>query len=147
LILMKASFMKSLGIAIGVSLIALGFFPLQGNSATAERSTRIVVSFDDAAIVARYPRGWRRSIPWADLTKVAVLRVGDDPLRPEIFWEFYGHAETPVLVLPGDARGEEALVEALRRTLPGFDDQALVLATNSAHRGSFLLWKGSLRRQ
>lgn len=100
----------------------------------------IRVEFDDAKISVTYPEG-TRSVAWNSLTKVAIRTTGDGPAEPDLFWGFHAGTETPSVVFPGGATGEQELLKALQTRLPGFSNEQVLKAMGSTSDAVFVVWE------
>ncbi len=101
------------------------------------------VGFDGGEIVCSYPDGALRKVAWDDVSAVRVRTTSDGPWSPDVFWGIWGiHSnEHPAIVYPGGCTGDEALLEAMQKRLPNFDNEALIRAMGCTSDRSFVVWE------
>ncbi len=80
--------------------------------------------------------GERKSVKWEELTAVYILAIDCFPIGSI---SFMLHKENHVLEIPTDAEGNEALLEKMQDSLPGFDNQELIESIGMLH-GFKKLW-------
>ena len=110
---------------------------------TKTRPVRISVSSNEVEISASFPKGWRRSIRWRDLRKIAILTTADGPFGIDFYWELYGSGEAPVMVLPNNAMGMDELLVTFQGKLKNFNNSAVIDAAACVETASFLVWQAS----
>lgn len=109
----------------------------------AQAARKISVEFDDSEIRTMVRGTQREGIAWSEVSDVSI-RISDDSLPlPE--WIIAGQVSGAIkgVLVPNDAEGLDALVEAMKQRLPGFDDDKnyqTVIAAMSAMEGTFHVW-------
>ncbi|MBU0858756.1 MAG: hypothetical protein KJ667_02355 [Alphaproteobacteria bacterium] len=99
----------------------------------------IIVTFDDDTIIVTRPNGTTERLRW-DALEAVILEIAEGgPLRADMFWILAGHDGTGCLY-PGGATGENEMLEALQKRLPGFNDDILIEAMTTTTQQEFLLW-------
>jgi hypothetical protein len=96
------------------------------------------VSFNDLEITLTVPDGRAYTIPWSDLSSVALETTNEGPFMDDVFWILDTNIFT--LRIPQDAKGEEELLGRLQQ-LPNFDNEAVVSAMGCAENSLFLCWQ------
>ncbi len=95
----------------------------------------------DAGVSVERPDGQTQSVQWGELTKITIRTTDDGPINPDVFWEFYAGGDSPAVVYPGGATGEQECLSELQFRLKGFSDQELIRAMGSTQDATFLLWE------
>jgi len=109
----------------------------------AQAARKIDVEFDDQEIRTTVRGTRRESIAWSDLSDITI-RISDGEL-PQPQWILAARVGDDIkgVLVPNDAEGLEALMEAFKQRLPGFSDEQTyqsVIAAMSAMQGSFAIW-------
>ncbi len=102
---------------------------------------RAVVEFDEEAITCTRPGGLTERVRWADLGAVLIQTTGAGPGVDDLFWVLVGRKAASGCVVPSEAVGCDRLLERLQ-ALPGFDNEAVVLACQCVEERTFLCWEG-----
>lgn len=98
------------------------------------------VTHDKQAISVDDGAGGVSSIAWASLGSVTVITTGAGPFETDLFWILADKDGRQTILLPMDANGEHALLQAMQSRLPGFDNMAVVEAMSSTDDGVFQIW-------
>jgi hypothetical protein len=96
------------------------------------------VEFDAEAVTCTRPNGQRETVRWSELRAVLIQTTADGPAADDLFWVLVGREGG--CVVPSEAQGCNRLLERLQQ-LPGFDNQAVILASQCVEERSFLCWK------
>jgi hypothetical protein len=96
------------------------------------------VDCDNTQIVVHLDGVQRESVQWVELSMVAI-RIEDEGMLPVPYWLLFGTGSNGCRY-PSDAVGNEKLLEALQRRLPGFDNAALVVAMGMLS-GGIEVWR------
>ncbi|MBV8624338.1 MAG: anaphase-promoting protein [Herbaspirillum sp.] len=109
----------------------------------AQQARKINVEFDDDEIRTVVRGAKREGIAWNELSDVTI-RISDDAL-PQPQWILAGKSGDGIkgVLVPNDADGLEALMDAMKTRLPGYDNDKnyeTVIAAMSAMEGSFHVW-------
>lgn len=109
----------------------------------AQAARKICVEFDDEEIRTMARGAKREGIAWSAVDEVTI-RISDDSL-PQPEWIIAGRSGGAVkgVLVPNDAEGLDALQDAMKEKLPGFDnDQTYetVIAAMAAMEGRFAVW-------
>lgn len=107
---------------------------------------QIEITSDDREIVCAYPGGTVRRAQWSDLTAVRIRTTSDGPFLPDVLWGLHAGGREPAIIYPLGATGDGALLSAMQRRLPGFDNEAVVRAMCSAEDAWFVVWRGPRER-
>ncbi|GHU06754.1 hypothetical protein FACS1894158_14110 [Betaproteobacteria bacterium] len=110
------------------------FFGGKTNSTTERNET---VQFDDTKVTRTMRDGRQETIQWSELKEVAVITTDEGPFVDDVFWVLSG-ADTGCLV-PGEADGAKELLARLQK-LPGFNNEAAILAMGSTENAKFVCW-------
>lgn len=109
----------------------------------AQAARKISVEFDEQEIRTMVRGKKREDIAWSEVNDVTIrISKGDLP-QPE--WIIAGQVDSSIkgVLVPNDAEGLDALQDAMKQKLPGFDNDKTydtVIAAMSAMEGSFHLW-------
>lgn len=122
---------------------APGAAELSPTRVAAQQARKISVEFDDEEIRTMVRGAKREGIAWSAVDDVTI-RISDDAL-PQPQWILAGKSAEGIkgVLVPNDADGLEALMEAMKTRLPGYDDDKnyeTVIAAMSAMEGSFRIW-------
>jgi hypothetical protein len=101
---------------------------------------RAVVQFDEEAVICQRPNGVAERVRWADLRAVLIQTTAAGPAVDDFFWILVGRNAESGCVVPGEAVGCDRLLEKLQK-LPGFDNQAVIRASQCVEEQSFLCWE------
>jgi len=112
-----------------------GFTPKPSQPSPAELFS---VSFDDHEIKLRVPDGHEYTIPWSELSSVAIKTTNEDPFMDDVLWIL--GTKKYSLRIPQGAKGEEELLGRLQQ-LPNFDNEAVISAMGCAENKLFLCWQ------
>lgn len=109
----------------------------------AQAARKVSVEFDDEEIRTMARGAKREGIAWSAVDEVTI-RISDDSL-PQPEWIIAGRSDGAVkgVLVPNDAEGLDALQDAMKEKLPGFDnDQTYetVIAAMAAMEGRFAVW-------
>ncbi|MCA1322738.1 anaphase-promoting protein [Herbaspirillum sp. alder98] len=109
----------------------------------AQAARKINVEFDDQEIRTTVRGTRREGIAWSELSDITI-RISEGDL-PEPQWIIAGRVGDDIkgVLVPNDAEGLDALMDAFKQRLPGFsDDQTYqtIIAAMSALEGSFHIW-------
>ncbi len=109
----------------------------------AQQARKIGVEFDDDEIRTVVRGAKREGIAWNEVSDVTI-RISEGKL-PQPQWIIAGKSGDAVkgVLVPNDADGLEALQEAMKQRLPGYDNDKnyeTVIAAMSAMEGSFHVW-------
>ena len=109
----------------------------------AQQARKIGVEFDDAEIRTVVRGARREGIAWNEVSDVTI-RISEDSL-PQPQWIIAGKSGETIkgVLIPNDAEGLDALLEAMKQRLPGYDNDKnyeTVIAAMSAMEGSFHVW-------
>ena len=111
-------------------------FPL-GRSA--RPSHRVMVSAE--GVTNRHPNGTEEHVGW-DALQMVGLRSDDAYPVGWTYWILVGQDETGCVV-PIEAEGSDALLQALQERLPGFDNDAVIEAMGLLDGGKVVWRRGS----
>lgn len=107
------------------------------------QARKISVEFDDEEIRTMVRGAKRESVAWAAVNDVTI-RISEGSLpQPEWILAGMNGAAVKGVLIPNDADGLEALQEAMKQRLPGYDnDQSYetVIRAMAAMEGSFHVW-------
>ena len=98
---------------------------------------RAQVEFDDHGVTCRHPNGQTESIRWPDLRAVIIQTTSAGPFVDDFFWWLCG--DRTGCVVPSEALGCDRLLKRLQ-DLPGFDNAAVIRATQCAADRQFVCW-------
>jgi hypothetical protein len=101
-------------------------------------SVKDVVTFDELGVKRVMRDGRTESISWDELQEVVIVTTDEGPFVDDVFWVLTG-AEKGCAV-PSEAEGAQALLSRLQ-TLPGFRNEAVILAMSSAVNARFPCWR------
>jgi len=109
----------------------------------AQQARKIGVEFDDDEIRTVVRGAKREGIAWNEVSDVTI-RISEDSL-PQPQWIIAGKSGETIkgVLIPNDAEGLDALLEAMKQRLPGYDNDKnyeTVIAAMSAMEGSFHVW-------
>lgn len=76
------------------------------------------------------------AVTWDDLQKVEIITTSDGPLAEDFFYLLHGSDGTGCAI---PEEGAQALLERLQQ-LPGFDNEAVILACQSTEEARFVCW-------
>lgn len=96
------------------------------------------VTFDDVAVVRSMADGTRELVRWDDLEAVMILTTDEGPFVDDVFWLLKGRESG--CAIPSEAEGMDALLHRLQ-ALPGFDNEAVIMAMASTENATFLCWR------
>lgn len=96
------------------------------------------VTFDDQAVVVTFRNKRHESVRWSDLGTVAITI--EDAFLPQPYWMLVGDPGKGGCVYPSDAVGANEMLAELQKRLPGFDNQAVVMAMGMMS-GGIQVWK------
>jgi hypothetical protein len=101
-----------------------------------------VVQFDEESVICIRPNGVSERVRWIDLRAVLIQTTDAGPFADDFFWVLLGRDVDTGCVVPSEAAGCDRLLERLQN-LPGFDNEAAILASKCTEERSFLCWKKS----
>lgn len=101
---------------------------------------QFTVTLDATEIVVQRPDGQRDCLALAALARIRVLTNDSGPWGSDVLWVLEDSAGKSVCTFPQGARGEARLLEFVQR-LPGFDNEAFILAMGSTANAQFLCWQ------
>jgi len=127
-------------VAVGAAVFCVDFIRSMRAGSGQVGKNAVRVSFDEASISAVYGDGDRRSIPWADLTKVGITTTDEGPFVDDVFWGLHA-GDVVAVVYPSEAVGAGELLRALQERLVGFDNERLVEAMGCSTNARFLIWE------
>ncbi|MFJ3057407.1 anaphase-promoting protein [Herbaspirillum sp. NPDC087042] len=109
----------------------------------AQQARKIDVAFDDEEIRTVVRGAKREGIAWSEVSDVTI-RISEGSL-PQPQWIIAGKSGDAIkgVLVPNDAEGLDALQEAMKQRLPGYDNERsdeTVIAAMSAMEGSFPVW-------
>jgi hypothetical protein len=109
----------------------------------AQQARKIGVEFDDDEIRTVVRGAKREGIAWSEVSDVTI-RISEGSL-PQPQWIIAGKSGEAIkgVLIPNDAEGLDALLEAMKQRLPGYDNDKnyeTVIAAMSAMEGSFHVW-------
>ncbi|ALU88998.1 hypothetical protein Hrubri_1794 [Herbaspirillum rubrisubalbicans M1] len=109
----------------------------------AQQARAISVEFDDEEIHTMVRGAKREGIAWNEVCDVTI-RISEGSV-PQPQWILAGQTAdgSKSVLVPNDAEGLEALMEAMKLRLPGYDDERnyeTVITAMSAMEGSFHVW-------
>nr|WP_233170735.1 anaphase-promoting protein [Herbaspirillum sp. ASV7] len=109
----------------------------------AQQARKICVEFDDDEIRTVVRGAKREGIAWSEVSDVTI-RISEGSL-PQPQWIIAGKSGETLkgVLIPNDAEGLDALLEAMKQRLPGYDNDKnyeTVIAAMSAMEGSFHVW-------
>lgn len=127
----------------GWKVQAPGAAELSPARVAAQQARKISVEFDEEEIRTMVRGAKREGIAWREVDDVTI-RISEDAL-PQPQWILAGKRgeDSKGVLIPNDADGLEALMEAMKTRLPGYDDDKnyeTVIAAMSAMEGSFHVW-------
>jgi hypothetical protein len=96
-----------------------------------------MVTWNEEAVTRPLPGGEEQKLAWSALKRVKILTTDTGPLTTDFYFVLEG-GDGKSLVVPQEEAG--ALLERLQR-LPGFDNEAFILATASSENAEFLCWE------
>jgi len=97
-----------------------------------------IVTFDSDSV--HYTSESRRvELLWADLDRVLIKTTDEGPMKPDVFFVLEPADGVP-LEIPSEAQGTEELLLRLQE-LPNFDSGAVIEASGSTEKATFLCWK------
>jgi hypothetical protein len=99
-----------------------------------------IVHFDEIAVTCTRPNGVTERVEWDDLRAVLIQTTDAGPALDDLFWVLVGRNAESGCVVPSEAVGCDRLLERLQR-LPGFDNEAAILASQCVEQQSFLCWE------
>src|SRR5205823_2847608 len=131
---------SSFGILAGLAMGLFDFFrkPRPARPATPARAA---VRFDEEAVVCTRPNGVTERVRWADLRAVLIRTTAAGPAVDDLFWVLVGRNAESGCVVPSEAVGCDRLLERLQG-LPGFDNHAVILASQCVEEQTFRCWEG-----
>ena len=97
-----------------------------------------VVQFDEEAVTCTRPNGHTECVRWSELRAVLIHTTGDGPAVDDLFWVLVGRDKG--CVVPSEAQGCDRLLARLQQ-LPGFDNKAVILASQCVEEQHFLFWE------
>jgi hypothetical protein len=112
--------------------------------AQADQQPNPVVQFDEERVTCTRPNGLSEQVRWSDLGAVLIRTTGAGPFVDDFFWVLVGRNATSGCVVPSEAVGCELLLERLQK-LPGFDNKAVILASQCVEEQTFLCWENPER--
>jgi hypothetical protein len=98
------------------------------------------VTFDDHEVRCVRRNGLVESVSWDDLRIVFIETTDQGPILDDVFWVLGGSSGG--CVVPSEADGCQELMVRLQQ-LPGFDNEAVIRATQCADNNTFLCWQRS----
>ncbi|NUU00323.1 anaphase-promoting protein [Herbaspirillum robiniae] len=109
----------------------------------AQAARKISVEFDQEEIRTMVRGAKREGIAWNTVDDVTI-RISEGPL-PQPEWIIAGKTDDAIkgVLVPNDAEGLDALQDAMKERLPGFDNDKTyetVIAAMAAMEGSFHVW-------
>jgi hypothetical protein len=99
---------------------------------------RCSVQVTEEAIISSGENRPTEQVFWRDLTEVAIINEDAFPIGFQ-YWLLVGTGGTGAVV-PSEAEGAGAMLEAMQARLPGFDNEAVIAAMGSID-GAFRVWK------
>jgi hypothetical protein len=109
-----------------------------GSGTSPDPESHFVVRLDDQAVVCERPDRTTERIAWDRLNRIEIVSTGAGPSRPDTFWLLTG--EAGACAVPWGASGESALLARLQQ-LPGFDNQAVILAASESRDARRTCWE------
>lgn len=103
---------------------------------------RAVVQFDEDAVTCTHAGGTVEQVRWADLRAVLIETTAAGPAVDDLFWILIGRNAESGCVVPSEAVGCDQLLERLQE-LPGFDNQAVIQASQCVEEKRFLCWESA----
>jgi hypothetical protein len=101
---------------------------------------RAVVQFDAEAVTCTRPSGLTERVRWQDLRAVLIQTTSDGPGVDDFFWILVGEGAKSGCVVPSESVGCDSLLARLQE-LPGFDNEAVIRASQCLEDQRFLCWK------
>ena len=101
---------------------------------------RSIVQFDEEAVKCTRPNGVTEQVRWSDLRAVLIQTTSAGPAVDDLFWVLVGRNAETGCVVPSEALGCDRLLERLQK-LPGFDNNAVIQASQCVEEKSFLCWE------
>jgi hypothetical protein len=98
------------------------------------------VDIIDDLIRAVDPSGETRSVALDDLSGVMVETNDSGPLGADVWWLLFGADDQLACAFPQGAVGEKEAVDKLLG-LPGFDQEAMIMAMGSTGNAVFPVWR------
>ncbi len=120
----------------------MGLFDFFRRRRPAQRAApaRAVVQFDEEAVTCTRPDGMTERVRWADLQAVLIQTTDAGPAVDDLFWVLVGRQAASGCVVPSEAVGCDRLLERLQK-LPGFNNEAVILACQCSEGQTFLCWE------
>jgi hypothetical protein len=120
----------------------MGFLDFFRRQRLAPSAPGAVVEFDEEKVTCTRQGGLTESVRWADLRAVLIQTTPNGPAVDDLFWVLA--AEGSGCVVPSEAQGCDRLLERLQQ-LPGFDNRAVILASQCTEEQTFLCWERARR--
>jgi hypothetical protein len=111
----------------------------EGRKARALFESKIVVTFDDDGISARYPNGNIEQISWREVEKARIETNDSGSWGTDFWWIFEGAGRR--CAYPQGATGELEVFRVLGKRLPGFNFEAVIEANVSTSNAEFVCWE------
>jgi hypothetical protein len=92
---------------------------------------------DDAGVTVLSERAVE-TVPWTDLAAVSIRTTDAGPFEDDLHWELH-RRDGGVVTVGSETEGIGDLIERLQR-LPGFDNEAVVVASSSTENAGFPCW-------
>jgi hypothetical protein len=96
------------------------------------------VTFDAERVTRILPDGKTETVRWDDLQEVGILTTDEGPAVDDVFWMLIGSEGG--CAVPSEADGMTELLPRLQQ-LPGYDNQAVILAMGSTSNARFVCWR------
>jgi hypothetical protein len=103
-------------------------------------AARAVVEFDEERVTCTRPNGLTEQVRWSDLAAVLIRTTAAGPFVDDLFWVLVGRNATSGCVVPSEAAGCDRLLARLQK-LSGFDNKAVILASQCVEEQTFLCWE------
>lgn len=102
--------------------------------------SKVSLAFDDESITTRFADGTRKTVHWAELTKVVIVTTDEGPFVDDVFWRLYAGDDVKV-AYPQIVEGSGPLLDAMQERLEGFDNEAVITAMGSTDNARFTVWE------
>jgi hypothetical protein len=100
--------------------------------------TEDIVTFDDVEVRCTRRSGKSESVRWDDLRGVLLETTDQGPFVDDMFWILVGTSGG--CIVPSEAKGCQELMARLQQ-LPGFDNEAIIRASQLTSNNRLLCWK------
>jgi hypothetical protein len=99
------------------------------------------IGFDSDRILFQASDGTEGTLRWEDLGSVAIVTTDTGPFEVDLRWVLTDRDGKQAVSVPMGAAGEQDLLRELQRRLPGFDNEAVILAMGSTVNATFKVWR------